>query len=371
MADDRYDWLDEEAAELLLRGLPVDASCDVPEELVAALGALRRTAPRPEPDELPGEAAAVAAFLAARPAAPAAGRGAPAFFARLSSRCRPPVHSARHPLRAGLAVAVAGFALCGVAVAAGTGVLPTPFSGGPTAPAVSVSPMGGPSAGDAGGADGTTDRPNAAAGTMSGGSAGSPDAVPGATPTPDGGRNGDGPNSGAPGEHSTEGALSEVDQEALVDTLCSAYTHDELNAQERSRLEQAAGGGLGVRAFCAAHGVSAAGAVTGGTDESGDGGKGGRTDRTPPARTESGDVDVVGGAGGGLPDGQARRRGGDTGGDTGGSDGRTSGGDGSGDHGSGDQGSGDQGSGDQPSPSPSAVTPSGSPSPTPSASGQN
>lgn len=358
MADDRYDWLDEEAAELLLRGLPVDVSCDAPEELVAALGALRRTAPRPEPDELPGEAAAVAAFLAARPAESAAGRDTSAYFARLFSWCRPPVHSARHPLRAGLAVAVAGFTLGGVAVAAGTGVLPTPFSGGPATPAVSVSPMANPSAGDA---DGTTDRPSASAGATSGSSAGSPDAFPGATPTPDGGRHGDGRNSGDPSQHSTAGALSDVDQEALVDTLCSAYNHDELNAQERSRLEQAAGGEQGVRAFCAAHGVGADGAVTGGTGESADGGTGGRTGRTPPARTESGDVEVVGGTGVGLPDGQARHRGGDTGGDTGGSDGRTSGGD----------GSGDQGPGDEPSPSPSAATPSGTPSPTPSDSGQN
>ena len=51
---------------------------------------------------------------------------------------------AGRPLRAGFVMAVAGCALGGAAVAAGAGVLPTPFGGG-GAPAASVSPLASPS----------------------------------------------------------------------------------------------------------------------------------------------------------------------------------------------------------------------------------
>ncbi|MFE7465158.1 hypothetical protein ACFU6R_13810, partial [Streptomyces sp. NPDC057499] len=65
MADERYEWLDKDAAERLLRGEPVDP-VDGPSgtdagRLAAALEAAARAA-RPATTELPGEAAALAAF---------------------------------------------------------------------------------------------------------------------------------------------------------------------------------------------------------------------------------------------------------------------------------------------------------------------
>ncbi len=275
MADERYDWLDEETAEQMLRGLPVEARCDGPDALAAVLGTLREATPDPAAGELPGEAAAVEAYLAARPGAlrPADGPvGAPsALFGRVLAWCRPPVRSAGRPLRAGLAVAVAGFALGGVAVAAGAGVLPTPFDGGPTGPAVSVSPMGGPSPGVTPAVP--TGRPTGRARRTGPTPAGPgdrraprpgrrlPRTAAGRHETAPAGRRPGAPSGAAGAGHGAQ--LSEVDQEALVDTLCSAYTHDELNADERRRLEHAAGGEQAVRTFCADHGVTSDGEATG------------------------------------------------------------------------------------------------------------
>lgn len=159
MADDhRYDWLDDDAVERVLRGESVVAGCvadtgtstdDGPgkaarlaaERLDAALRSL--TAPLPD-GPLPGEEAALAAFREARaagaaPAAapPAAHRARPSGVVRSFLR--------RRPLNAALALALAGCAVGGVAVAAGTGVLPVPFGRGakePT-PATSVTVAGG------------------------------------------------------------------------------------------------------------------------------------------------------------------------------------------------------------------------------------
>lgn len=360
MADDRYDWLDEEAAERLLRGLPADARWEGAEELVALIDALRRTAPVPAKGALPGEAAALRAFRAARPTVPGRGRPGSALFARAVAACRPPVRGAGRPLRAGLAVAVAGFALGGVAVAAGAGVLPTPFGGGPTGPAVSVSPMHSPS-GAAGGSEGATGRPQQTGGPDGGASGGPRGSSPGATPTPDGGgRSGHEVTRGttAGGTHRpTAGRgpqLSEVDQEALVDTLCSAYSGGELNPDERRRLERAAGGEEGVRAFCAEHGVTSGETTTGGAGRADDGRP---ADQATPDGASASPAHSAGGrAGGGLPGGAGADRRQDDDGDQ-----------------------GDQGEdGDEPSATPS-VTPSGSPSdsaspslsPTPSASARS
>ncbi|MFE7517578.1 hypothetical protein ACFU8I_41080, partial [Streptomyces sp. NPDC057540] len=60
MADERYQWLDQEAAERLLRGEPVEAVGDgarhQAERLARALGTARVPATPPAPDpQLPGE----------------------------------------------------------------------------------------------------------------------------------------------------------------------------------------------------------------------------------------------------------------------------------------------------------------------------
>ncbi|GGU74271.1 hypothetical protein GCM10010275_06210 [Streptomyces litmocidini] len=161
MADERYQWLDQEAAERLLRGEPVEAVDDRARaeaaRLAEALGTARVPAVPPAAGtELPGEAAALAAFRkataerAATAAAPAP--VGPATLGELGRiRIAPVTAPARRwgrSLRYGLAAAVAAVTVGGVAVAAGTGVLPligpAPASsvsaGGTTDPLVSEDP---------------------------------------------------------------------------------------------------------------------------------------------------------------------------------------------------------------------------------------
>ncbi|MET7861220.1 hypothetical protein ABZS81_29275 [Streptomyces sp. NPDC005318] len=195
MAEEQHEWLDEDAAERLLRGEPVDPvdgqARTEAERLVAALGAVARSA-RPATGELPGEAAALAAFRGVprggrageRAALPTPGRptghvtqssgpeqrehlgpsdraehlqlpepqgqsgpsghpelsqalgpirigAAPSTTASSSAasggRTRTPRWS--RPVRFGLVASLAGCALGGVAVAAGTGMLLGPFGG--------------------------------------------------------------------------------------------------------------------------------------------------------------------------------------------------------------------------------------------------
>ncbi|MEU6623111.1 hypothetical protein ABZ926_20405 [Streptomyces litmocidini] len=156
MADERYQWLDQEAAERLLRGEPVEAVDDRARaeaaRLAEALGTARVPAVPPAArTELPGEAAALAAFrkataerAAAAGASATAGATGPAPAGPATAgelgriRLAPVTAPARRwgrSLRYGLAAAVAAVTVGGVAVAAGTGVLPLI---GP-APASSVS----------------------------------------------------------------------------------------------------------------------------------------------------------------------------------------------------------------------------------------
>ncbi|MBR8643432.1 hypothetical protein KEF29_38970 [Streptomyces tuirus] len=69
MADEQYGWLDRETAERLLSGEPLEAvegpARDQAARLAGALGALSTTPPLTS-EELPGEAAAMAAFRKAR-----------------------------------------------------------------------------------------------------------------------------------------------------------------------------------------------------------------------------------------------------------------------------------------------------------------
>ncbi|MFF8607445.1 hypothetical protein ACF06X_16040 [Streptomyces sp. NPDC015346] len=150
MADERYEWLDLEAAERLLRGEPVDPVDDharaQAQRLADALAAARPIIlPRPAEAELPGEAAALAAFRKATAeraaaAASAAAAPSPVTSAELGGIRLAPESPARRwgrSLRYGLAAAVAAVAVGGVAVAAGTGMLP--FHRDAPTPAGSVS----------------------------------------------------------------------------------------------------------------------------------------------------------------------------------------------------------------------------------------
>ncbi|MFF6915917.1 hypothetical protein [Streptomyces sp. NPDC012466] len=159
MADEQYRWLDRETAERLLSGEPLEAvdgdGGDQAEHLARTLGALSATPPLTS-DELPGEAAAVAAFRKARAeradavAARAAtgGQDAPgvtdAGLVRIGSPGDGGTGTARRPRRArparlALAAVLAVGMVGGVAVAAGTGVLGTPFGGDEPDPGASVS----------------------------------------------------------------------------------------------------------------------------------------------------------------------------------------------------------------------------------------
>ncbi|MBC2901438.1 hypothetical protein [Streptomyces cupreus] len=157
MADEQYRWLDPRTAEDLLNGEPLEAvdaaDRDQAERLAKTLEALT-VEPPPIGAELPGEAAALAAFRAARTER----ADAPA---TLGHRSRPhssdaglvrigtPARGTRRPrwarpVRLGLAAALAVGMVGGVAVAAGTGVLPTPFDGSEPEPAASVSAAASP-----------------------------------------------------------------------------------------------------------------------------------------------------------------------------------------------------------------------------------
>ncbi|MFB0616768.1 hypothetical protein [Streptomyces sp. AGS-58] len=163
MADEQYRWLNRATAERLLRGESPEAvdACarDQAERLSQALGALSGLSAEAAPGtgELPGEQAALAAFRKAREAAdadrsaaaPASGGARPsvpcadAGLVRIGAGGRTGIPSRRprwgRPVRLAVAAAVAAGTLGGVAVAAGSGVLPTPFGDGKPGPAASVS----------------------------------------------------------------------------------------------------------------------------------------------------------------------------------------------------------------------------------------
>ncbi|MFG2183031.1 hypothetical protein ACGFLS_30530 [Streptomyces abikoensis] len=187
MADDHrydHDWLDDDAVERLLRGLPAGSAAggetgivpaesaaerpagdetnaasaspaagDEAEALVAARlnAAFRSLTDIPSAGAagdsavdapLPGEEAALAAFRAARAAtAPEAAAASPLAALRdAGSRRVEAVRSfLRRPARTALALALAGCAVGGVAVAAGTGVLPGPFGRSDKEPSPSAS----------------------------------------------------------------------------------------------------------------------------------------------------------------------------------------------------------------------------------------
>ncbi|MGW9118005.1 hypothetical protein ACWGRV_15410 [Streptomyces sp. NPDC055663] len=291
MADERYEWLDKDAAERLLRGEPVDPvggrSCTDAERLVAALDAARAT--RPATGELPGEAAALTAFRAAsrsarakgavdgRPAgaevldpvrieAAVGGSASRATASTVSGRTRPWRWS--RPVRFGLVASLAGCALGGVAVAAGTGMLPGPFGGRTPLPAASVSseatpeelgsgpttdetaqppPSGSPRTGTS---SSPTD-PSAPAGGQDHGSSGratEPGAADkrkpggGATGSPDGDRNSEQPE--PPGNNSS------ADWYAKALQACRDYRDGKLSENRRRKLEALANGAENLDRFC-------------------------------------------------------------------------------------------------------------------------
>ncbi|WP_455352881.1 hypothetical protein [Streptomyces sp. SYSU K217416] len=174
----------------------------------------------------------------------------------LGSAPGPAAHGGRpgrrwgRPLNFGLAAALAGCALGGVAVAAGTGVLPTPFgdSARPQ-PAVSVSVAGTPDArippvpGTATPSDppsSTRDPRISGGGTQS---PGTPETSP--DPTDDGGTGTHDPGAGTPPQDSRE-----RDRRWLVQACRDYHSGKSLAGDSRQRLEEGAGGAHQVERFC-------------------------------------------------------------------------------------------------------------------------
>ncbi|MFJ8446905.1 hypothetical protein [[Kitasatospora] papulosa] len=282
MADEQHQWLDADAAELLLRGESVESVDDhaatQARKLEAALLALR--APAPPDGELPGEKAAVAAFRevprsgkrAGAAAGPAERRdGLPAV--RIGASPASPFRRRprwTRPVRYGLAVSLAGCALGGVAVAGGTGMLAVPFIGhGSPVPAASVSAAASPEelgaevpdAGQPSPLPSAPARPPSSPAPSDVPDAGTPDGDGptgqgggGATDRADGGAQDDGTDGtdgaqdGADGRRTPERSPAEVYRKSL--TACRAYREDTLSREEESRLLELAGGESNLDRFC-------------------------------------------------------------------------------------------------------------------------
>ncbi|GAA1520663.1 hypothetical protein GCM10009730_29920 [Streptomyces albidochromogenes] len=286
MADERYEWLDRDAAERLLRGEPVgpvgeDARAQA-ERLAAALDGVARAGGH-ETGELPGEAAALAAFRKAR----ATAQESPAAV-RIERRASAPLRWGR-PVRIGLAGALAGVALGGVAVAAGTGVLPSPFDRGTgPAPASSVSAAATPppaapgtTAADPDGTGGPTpDGTSPGTPGTPGDGNGGQDGDTGGTHTPSAGPDGvtppafpDWAGDGRPGTGDGSGdAPGSGDWYRATVEACRDHRSGSLAPHHERRLEEAAKGADRVERFCDRL-LDASRDEDGGGTGSGDGGR--------------------------------------------------------------------------------------------------
>ncbi|MFE1438034.1 hypothetical protein [Streptomyces sp. NPDC058739] len=361
MADEQYGWLDRETAERLLRGEPLDAvDADAraqAERLADALGALS-SEPAPSSTELPGEAAALAAFRSARADRPAVfaehadassapgragGAGTPdaGLFRLGAPRRAPGGHRWVRPLRYALAASLAVGMVGGVALAAGTGVLPTPFDDAEPGPASSVSTAATPRPPT------VTPSPDASGGTARPETSGE-QGGPGRDVAGGGGRTPGGGTGLAPDAREGNGR-------GLRDaaSACRAVRDGRhLAADRRRALEGAAGGSGRVWSYCKgllaeldspAHRGGRDGDAQGGDAQGGAGsGKAGRGAEEGRSGDGDGDSDSDEGNGGDRHRGGHER--GRGGGDRGGGDqGRGHGGDGQGD----DRGRGDGDHGDR------------------------
>ncbi|MEU1533288.1 hypothetical protein [Streptomyces fagopyri] len=317
MADEDYRWLDREAAERLLSGEPLEAvdadTKERGERLAEALASLVAK-PAPGDAELPGEAAALAAFRATRagrgavPGRSVAGRdpraaahAADAGLVRMGGP-GPGGHGARwgRPVRFGLAAALAVGMVGGVAVAAGTGVLPTPFRDDRPHPAATVS------------AAQTPQRPPVSPSPGVSQADGSEVPLPGATVS---GAAGSGSSDHVAGGDSASGrpdssgagrpARSHEWWARARSSCRDVLGGKNLEAGRRRVLTDAAGGGGRVKAFCKR--------VLGWT---GAGSGAGRDDRGGQSDGQGGQDDGQGGSGSGS--GSGHGSGGGQGGDDGG-----------------------------------------------------
>ncbi|MFI2208880.1 hypothetical protein [Streptomyces sp. NPDC020141] len=274
MADERYEWLDQDTAERLLRGERVEAPGGPPRARAARLDRALRSVGRPglplhpEDGEMQGEAAALAAFRKVRAdSAGAPGEGASLGVVRLA---RPPrSHRARllpRTVRFGVVATVAGFAFGGVAVAAGAGLLPSPFeqptasprvAGGaappaapgserPTARPTSPFALGPTAAGELFGSPSADGAPRSRNPTPSPSVSGPSGAVTG-TPERGGGRTGD--EGWSEGHQQNPGGTTGEEYRVLLDD-CRAHRDGSIGSASEKRLERVARGSGRVTRFC-------------------------------------------------------------------------------------------------------------------------
>ncbi|MDT9688776.1 hypothetical protein Q5762_10475 [Streptomyces sp. P9(2023)] len=272
MADERYQWLDQDAAERLLRGEPVDAVDDhsraEAERLAQALAAARpHPVLRAADAELPGEAAALAAFRkaaaergrAVRPAAHTSHAVAELDAVRITR-----AHGARswgRSLRYGLAAAVAAVAVGGVAVASGTGMLPFTTDGPTPAGSVSAADTPGPIASNSPDSS-PSPGPHADTGTPSAppaGDSGSASPETSSTPPAIAGPGGTGASEGPGGkgdvtpEPGTSGGPADQGGDPSRDRLvkaCKDFRAGRIDDTAKDRLAKSARDGETVRRFC-------------------------------------------------------------------------------------------------------------------------
>ncbi|MFD9503538.1 hypothetical protein [Streptomyces sp. NPDC060035] len=343
MADERYEWLDADAAELLLRGESVEPVDDHARAEALRLEAALRSArtPRPSGAELPGEATALAAFRETSRAGKrdgavrtgVAGQKDALRTVRIGATRAAPSRRPRwsRPVRYGLAVSLAGCALGGVAVAAGAGMLPAPFGGlSSPVPATSVSaaaspeelgaelPGGGPSSlpsgpstspdasGTPGGADTGTDRGDGQTdrdGSGTGSGTDRDDSDGDGSADQDGsesGTNGQGTPDSSGDSGSSDGSDGESARQMYERSVraCRDYREGTLSDASERRLIRLAKGERNLDRFCdrlldqdGGSGAST-GDGSGGTDDGKDTGEGGEGSlpsvsfRTPPAEGE-------------------------------------------------------------------------------------
>ncbi|MFD7296557.1 hypothetical protein ACFV9W_24985 [Streptomyces sp. NPDC059897] len=253
MADEHDKWLNRDAADRLLRGEAPAVSGDDArraDRLSSALYALAEVPAGPE-GELPGEDAALKAFRETRAVTAVNGAvneaaSGPVRPGRARRAARPAPKAARRPRwgRPARLGAVAAFAACmvgGVAVAAGTGVLPSPFRGSDDpAPAASVSAAASPDRPLASASAGVTEdghavpKPTESSGPPGGGSASGPPPRDRSAGEPPDGRTSQHPR---PDASAAEGAKAQARK--LVET-CRKYRGGESGAADVQRLEASA-----------------------------------------------------------------------------------------------------------------------------------
>ncbi|MER5923389.1 hypothetical protein [Streptomyces mirabilis] len=308
MADEQDKWLDRDAAERLLRGEPLEAvDADTQgraKRLADVLGAL---APESAPTsaELPGEAVALAAFQRARAdrhgevaqrggrvRPGAAAHSADAGLVRLG-RPGPAPRGPRwgRPVRLGIVAALAAGMIGGVAVAAGTGVLPTPFRDDSPHPAATIS------------AAQTPRQPSLSPSPEASKADGSQAPVPGATTSAPTGAGSGGDEAQGPGAPSGQPDSSDAGRSARAREWWArtrSYCRDVLDGKtlesgRRRVLVDAAGGGRRVTKYCKDV-LGRAGANTG--DGRGDQGQGSDSGSDQGAGSGSGDGSGSGSGGG-------------------------------------------------------------------------